>query len=126
LTWPDEDVSYEWSQTSNPTSEGISGYQAISIPYTGNHWGGLEPSSGCCALIDGSVNHGNWFYAVGSFYHWNNGIPGNGQVGAVQAVELYVTKKSLSAATSRRTLQLDSTHRSILKDRLLLQTEDKA
>jgi hypothetical protein len=122
LTWPDEDVSYQWIQLSNPTSEGISGYQALSVPYTGNFWGGLEPGNGCCALIDGSVNHGNWFYAVGSFHQWNNGIPSNSQVGPVQAVELYVTKKSTSA---RRMLQLDSTNRT-LKDRLLLQTQDGA
>merc|ERR1711929_61867 len=120
---PDDGVSYKWSQLSNPTSEGISGYQALSVPYTGNAWGGLEPSSGCCALIDGSVNHGNWFYAVGSFHKWNNGIPSNSQVGPVQAVELYVTKKSSSA---RRMLQLDSTNRTTLKDRLLLQTQDEA
>ena len=73
LEWPNDQTVYEWSQTSNPVSEKSAGYQAISVPYTGQFWRGIEPST--AALIDGSINHGNWFYAIGSHQKWNDGIP---------------------------------------------------
>jgi len=70
LVWPndEEGIYYEWLQTSNPVSEDIAGYVPIHAPYTGRSWGGLEPSQN--ALMDGSVNHSNWFYAVGSYKLW--------------------------------------------------------
>ena len=38
---------------------------------------GLEHGAdGGPSLLDGSVNHGNWFYAVGTNGEWNCGIPG--------------------------------------------------
>lgn len=75
LVWPnDPTVFYTWSQTSDPTSEAISGYKPIHAPYTGKKWGGLEPS-GTSALMDGSVGHGWWFYAIGATKTWSNGIP---------------------------------------------------
>ena len=73
MAWPGDETVYEWSQTSNPVNETLAGYQAISVPYTGQHWRGLEPST--VALMDGSINHSNWFYAIGSHQKWNNGIP---------------------------------------------------
>jgi len=93
MVWPGDDIVYEWSQTSNPVSESVEGYEAISVPFTGRYWGGLEPST--AALMDGSVNSGNWFYAVGSHRLWNRGIPSyakaNNDAGyPQQAVELYV------------------------------------
>jgi hypothetical protein len=36
------------------TTGGVDGYQAISIPFTGNNWGGLEHNGGP-ALMDGQV-----------------------------------------------------------------------
>ena len=88
-------TEYEWKQTSNPLTAKINGYEGISIPYTGQHWGGLEPSTS--ALMDGSVNHGNWFYAVGSFNKWHNGIPAYAKSDgdyeyAKQSVELYIVR----------------------------------
>jgi len=96
LMWPGDSNVYEWSQTSNPVSEGISGYKPIKIPYTGQHWGGLEPSEN--ALMDGSVNHDNWFYAVGSYSVYGGGIPAYAKTDSdhkysQQKVELYVWKK---------------------------------
>ena len=73
MDWPDDETVYEWSQTSNPVYEKLAGYQEISVPYTGQHWRGIEPSSN--ALLDGSINHGHWYYAIGSHQNWNGGIP---------------------------------------------------
>eukprot|EP00493_Phyllostaurus_siculus_P022043 UN22374 len=93
MVWPGDDIVYEWSQTSNPVSESVEGYEAISVPFTGRYWGGLEPST--AALMDGSVNSGYWFYAVGSHGLWNGGIPSYAKSHhdagyPQQAVELYV------------------------------------
>jgi len=90
LSWPEDGLADQiWRQTSNPvsTSSGVQGYEAISVTSTAQHWGGLEGSNSA-ALLDGSVSHGNWFYAVGSFQSWGGGIPGPSS--AVQKVELYV------------------------------------
>jgi len=74
----------EWRQTSNPMTYkksgckehcGVTGYQAIQTKSTDCYWGGLE-YGGSPSLLDGSVNHGNWWYAVGSKQNYNNGIPG--------------------------------------------------
>jgi len=75
LVWPEdsEGTTYEWYQTSNPFTEQVKGYKAIDVPYTGRYWGGLEPSG--YALVDGSVRHSNWFYAVGSYITWQGAYP---------------------------------------------------
>lgn len=65
-----------WSQTSNPVTTTIVGYKAIHIDWTTNYWGGLEPDKSANCLIDGSVNYNNWFYAIGSYVNYNNGVPG--------------------------------------------------
>ena len=93
LEWPNDATVYEWSQTSNPVSETLAGYQAISVPYTGLKWGGLEPSK--YALMDGSINTDMWFYAIGAYQRWSNGIPSYAKTDndagyPKQAVELYV------------------------------------
>merc|ERR1712099_40758 len=93
---PEDPITYEWSQTSNPLTEAISGYDAISVPYTGQYWGGLEPGNN--ALMDGSVNHNNWYYAVGSFILWQGGFPSYAKTNndnnyPQQSVELYVRRE---------------------------------
>ena len=93
MAWPGDATVYEWSQTSNPVSEKLAGYQPISVPYTGQHWKGLEPST--YALMDGSINPSVWFYAIGSHQKWYNGIPSYAKtekdcIYPKQAVELYV------------------------------------
>ncbi len=66
-----------WTQTSNPVTDLISGYVAIREDHTGNYWGGLEKSSRPNTLIDGSVSHSNWWYAIGSVTFYGSGtIPG--------------------------------------------------
>ena len=69
----------QWKQTSNPatTYNTISGYQAVSISWTDNAWGGIAKSSTTAStFIDGSPGTGTWFYALGSYVAWNGGIPG--------------------------------------------------
>jgi len=92
LTWPGSGLQeYVWKQTSNPvtkTSKGADGYEGLSIPSTAHFWGGLEHGASQ-ALLDGSVNHGNWWYAVASKVAFRGGIPATNNQ-AVQQVELYV------------------------------------
>ena len=85
LTWPDGEEGGErlrpqtWKQVSNPVTagvqQGVKGYEPIDVPYTGCFWGGLERSGGF-SLIDGSVSHGNFWYAVGSMVDYAGAIPG--------------------------------------------------
>jgi hypothetical protein len=96
LNCPEKNKRNIWSQTSNPTEDvDVAGYQGISVDSTGAYWGGLELSYGSHGpslnktYIDGSVNHKNWWYAVGSYGIWNGGIPGLASV-VVQKVELWV------------------------------------
>ena len=55
-----------WKQSSNFTKETIAGYEAVACSWTQNYWGGLEPDTSGNTWVDGSVNHGNWFYSIGS------------------------------------------------------------
>ena len=64
-----------WKQSSNFTKEKIAGYEAVQVSWTANYWGGLE-TDGTNTFVDGSVNHGNWFYAIGPFSNYSNGMPG--------------------------------------------------
>jgi len=86
MAWDGYTEKQIWRQTSNPTSEAASGYEAISISSTSNYWGGLEygfPTNGGASYIDGSVNHPNWFYALGVFTVWGSncsGIPFSEQI----------------------------------------------
>lgn len=93
-----------WSQTINPTAEflgdggddtkKVEGYTAIHVDYTDVHWGGLErqnsdaTSTNACYL-NGSCNHNNWFYAIGSYEKWFDGMPGPDSAIAVNKVFLY-------------------------------------
>ncbi len=69
----------QWKQTSNPATANntISGYQAVSISWSDNAWGGIAKSSTTAStFIDGSPGTGTWFYALGAYAAWNGGIPG--------------------------------------------------
>jgi hypothetical protein len=76
-----------WKQSSNPTTSAVSGYEAVDISWTSNLWGGLE-YNGNQALMDGSVNSSNWFYAIGARTAYGGAIPG--PYGAVEETELWV------------------------------------
>lgn len=90
LEYPSQSGYNRWKQTSNPTTteESVTGYQAVNISWTDNHWGGLCKSSDSETFIDGSVNHSNWFYAIGAYASWNSGIPAAST--AVDEVYLWV------------------------------------
>jgi hypothetical protein len=99
INWPGFTKRNIWSQTSNPTEDvNVAGYQDLSVDSTSNYWGGLEfgngshgPTNSNSSYIDGSVNHTNWFYAIGSYIQWGNGIPAAAAVAdSVQTVELWV------------------------------------
>ena len=85
-------LTQEWSQSSNPmrkTTSGVDGYKPIDIKAGTHHrWGGLEYNTGSSSLLDGSVNSGWWFWAIGTRSRWQTGIPGPNH--AVQIVELRV------------------------------------
>ena len=78
LEYPGVSGYNRWKQTSNPatTSESVTGYTAVNISWNSNSWGGLALSNSGSTLIDGSINHGNWFYAIGSYTAWSGGVPG--------------------------------------------------
>lgn len=70
-----------WKQSSNFTKEKIAGYEAVQVSWTASYWGGLEPN-GTDTFVDGSVNHGNWYYAIGPFSNYQNGMPNSNGVEA--------------------------------------------
>lgn len=104
LQYPIDDPSHynRWKQTNAPqneyntqTSSGtkVAGYEAVHIDWTSNYWGGLERSAqDATALnstwLDGSVGHGNWFYAIGSKNTHGRGIPSYNSTADV--VELWI------------------------------------
>lgn len=89
LTYPtNTDTGYNrWKQTKAPQNEAMShtstgttvtGYEAIHIDWSGSYWGGLELNNTTEApcYIDGSVGHGNWWYAIAPKTPYNGGVPG--------------------------------------------------
>ena len=86
LKYPTNSLSQynRWKQTNAPQNEYIdqsssakaAGYAAISTSWTGEGWGGLERCQGGQALVDGTTGHGNWWYSLGTYQAFNNGIPG--------------------------------------------------
>ena len=94
LYYPESSVRNHWTQTFDPRSGAssvspVDGYTAIAIDETGNYWGGIE-KSGSQTFLDGSVNHSNWWYSIGSqvYYGSNDQIPGPSAV--VNIIELYI------------------------------------
>ena len=51
---------------------------------------GLERDNHLHTLLEGSVNHSLYYYAVGCFAAWGDGFPGPSDTGAVNKAELYV------------------------------------
>lgn len=92
LEYPGVTGYNRWKQTSNPTvtSEAVTGYEAISITWTEQSWGGLCKSSSADTFVDGSVGSGSWYYAIGAHVAWNSGIPAGFGSTAVEEVCLWV------------------------------------
>ena len=70
------------------TTPTVAGYQAVDVHFTSQRWGGLERRGGSPSLLDGSVNHADWYYAVGAREPWGNGFPGPDSA-SVSVIELY-------------------------------------
>jgi hypothetical protein len=95
INWPNDlEGRNIWRQSSHPTTAPIQGYEAIEVEFTTQYWGGLELSTSGSTYVDGSVQHGNWFYSVGSKAVWNGGIPAHGP--AAQRVALWVKPDTLA------------------------------
>lgn len=79
INWPGYPQRNIWRQLTNPTvDQPVSGYVPLQIDSGTNFWGGLERNclfSCNKSLMDGSVNNGDWFYAVASFLDYGGGIP---------------------------------------------------
>ena len=90
LCYPDESTDYNrWRQTNNPcneykgTDDGTlfaDGYEAVSIAWDSNYWGGLTrryplATEIGATYLSGSVGSVNWFYAIGCALNWHSGIP---------------------------------------------------
>lgn len=81
LSYPTLNGRNIWKQTLNPlttksNTRPVAGYQAISIQYNDNYWGGIELNLNTDSgktLIDGSVAHDNWWYAIGAIPSWRDG-----------------------------------------------------
>ncbi|UOF01337.1 fibrinogen-like YCDxxxxGGGW domain-containing protein [Bdellovibrio reynosensis] len=97
LTWPGQTLKNLWWQTSDPRADvDVAGYTTEFVQGHTNAWGGLELSQGThgpastSAHIDGSVNHGNWYYAIGSFAAWGTapdvGLPASDVLGSGKGV----------------------------------------
>lgn len=79
LVYPDVNKRNIWKQTNNPLNENIAdtttgkkvaGYEAVNISMSSNYWGGLALSTTNATLLDGSVGHSNWHYAIGATQKW--------------------------------------------------------
>lgn len=101
LEWPGASPKKNiWLQSTNPLSDVVTaGYRPISVNATANYFGGLELGNGAHgpantgrALLDGSVQHGNWWYAVGSVEAYHGGIPSSQDIDSqgVPEVQLWV------------------------------------
>ena len=103
LRYPKDLTGYNrWKQSSNPTvattpNNGVTGYEAVSISWNSQYWGGLEYNGQAC-LCDGSVNHVNTFYGIGYRQVWQNAIPGPSS--AVSYVELWVRIDNVNLETN--------------------------
>ena len=85
LEYPDIVGYNQWTQTSNPLEEqetnsdgsrNAEGYKAISLTWSGNYFGGLVKSTNQYSLLDGSTYISDWWYAIGSNYDYQGGVPG--------------------------------------------------
>ena len=102
LQYPDVSLTAynRWSQTSNPvtTNNSITGYNPISISWTGNGWGGIALGTSY-AFIDGSPGNSNWWYAIGAKNGYQGGIPGPNSIIA-STVNLWSRIDNLTTTTS--------------------------
>jgi len=94
LHYPGSNITNHWTQTFDPRSgrspsRPVPGYNAVSIDYSDHFWGGLEKSYyGNYTYLDGSVDHNNWYFSLGSTSSYLGGMPGPGSF--INEVQLYI------------------------------------
>ena len=71
-----------------PTTGGVRDYEPIHIESTAQYWGGLEYNTRDESLADGSVDHNNWYYSIGSQRLSGGSTPGPGVT--VNITELWI------------------------------------
>lgn len=110
INWPGYAQRNIWRQETNPTvDQAVKGYVPLVIDASLNQWGGLERNCtiNCTnAYMDGSVNHGDWFYAIASYAVYGGGIPSSQSVVAggstgVNQTQLWVRDDSFILNTPR-------------------------
>lgn len=111
INWPGYAQRNIWQQRTNPAvDQAVQGYVPLVIDSSGNQWGGLERNCGIAcgnSYIDGSINHGDWFYAVASYgpYGTPSGIPSSstisGTTGGAAHTQLWVRDDSFLLKTPR-------------------------
>lgn len=91
INWPlTSSISNTWSQSSDFTYQAISGYTPIAIQSTNMGWGGLEYHNTQYTLSDGTINHLNWYFSIGSLVEYSGGIPSYEENPGAQEVNLWI------------------------------------
>lgn len=113
LEYPDKSTTEynRWQQDVNPVTttiangntDGIDGYSAVHIDWTGNNWGGLSLSTSTNTFINGSVGVSSWWYAIGAYSVYQGGMPGPDST-RVGNVDLLARIDSLKEYTSPASL----------------------
>ena len=99
INWSGTSQRNIWRQRTNPfIDQPVSGYVPISIDQTSNFWGGLErncPTGSCNHnVMEGSVNHVDRWYSIGTVIPWNGAIPATTPIGGVNQAQLWVRDDS--------------------------------
>ncbi|CAL6284627.1 unnamed protein product [Bathycoccus prasinos] len=98
LEYPTLKQTNIWTQTSNPVTagkRGVDDFTAISIQANGHgssthSFKGLEYNAGSSNFIDGTVDHGNWFFSIGAYNPWGGTNKFPGPSSGVNMVKLWV------------------------------------
>lgn len=116
LYYPQSGTRNIWSQMTNPTHDtDVWGYRGLIIDASSRYWGGLELSNRAGgvtntnrSIIDGSVGHNDWWYAIGTTSAYGAGIPGPAipSNDVVTEVELYVHDGGLYPMSCQHILQM--------------------
>ncbi len=110
LCYPTYTTNYNrWKQTNSPTKEYINseagttvtGYEAVSIAWTANYWGGIQRHNSSTTEITnycyltGSIQNNSWWYAIAPIVAYQGGVPGPDNVVITTDVELWVRYDNL-------------------------------
>ena len=69
LEYPGLQGFNRWQQSIYPldaSNDDVGEFFNVSCSWTGNYWKGLQKSSYGCTLLEGSIGHWTWYYAIGA------------------------------------------------------------